>query len=568
MYAKQAAITEAVTALKKAIGKTFTVTQDMLETPPKPEMGDVAFPCFEFAKGEGRNPAEIATELAAKIGPGTVFKKITSAGPYVNFHFADIPFAEQVLKEVSIGNERYGRSTSGKGKKILVEGAQPNTHKEFHIGHVRNATLSQSVANVLQANGYEVVFAAYIGDIGAHVAKALWGLKKFHDGEEFPKEERATKLGEIYTKTTQYVEKHEKAKEEIASVQRALEAQEEPWHSLWKETREWSLDAFKEIFKQLHVEPDVWYYESEVEGPGKELVKKMLTEGIAKKSEGATIVDLEDEGLGAFLILKSDGSSLYATKDLALAFQKQKDYDPDRQIFVVDVRQSHYFKQLFSTLRKMGFSGQLVHLAYDMVTLPEGTMSSRSGNVITYTQLRDAMVERLRKETAERHEDWSEKKIEEVAHTLAVSSIQFAMLRQDPETPITFDLEEAMSFDGYTAPYILYTIARIESIMRQTKVKPKPEAKILSHKTEFELIRQLADFPLVVQKVGKSLQISAIASWAFETAQLFSEYYHQVRVLDEEHEEAIPARLALIDAVKIGLENAMSLLSVETVDEM
>lgn len=568
MDAKAKLKQEVVQLLRKGIGKGYTVVPDILETPPKKEMGDFAFPCFELAKGEGRNPVEIATELAAKMAPGEYMEKIVAVGPYVNFYFNDRVFTEMVLTEVAKEKTAYGSSHSGDGKVVVVEGAQPNTHKEFHIGHLRNAVLPQALVNILRANGYKVTYASYIGDIGAHVAKALWGMKKFHDGEVFLKEERAQKLGEMYVEATAYVADHEEAKEEIAEVQRQLEAKEEPWYALWKETREWSIAAFKRIFKELSVKPDVWYFESEVEDPGKELVKKMLTDGVAKKSEGATVVDLEDEGLGVFLILKSDGSSLYATKDLALAYKKQKDLSPDRQIFVVDIRQSHYFKQLFATLKRMGFSGYLNHLAYGMVTLPEGTMSSRSGNVITYDELRDKMVDVLRKETQARHEDWSEKDVHRVAETLALASLKFTMLRQDADSEITFDINEALSFDGFTAPYILYTYARIQSIKRQAKRKAVVDASLLTHPKEQEMIRHIADLPDIVQQVSQSFNVSRLALWAFEMAKLFSEYYHQVRILDDENVNRVSARLALCDAVAVALKNTLNLLGIEVLEEM
>lgn len=567
MYTKQKAMKEVVSALKKAIGKSFTVTVDMLETPPDAKMGDIAFPSFEYAKGEKRDPVEIATELAAKIGPGELFDKVVAAGPYVNFFLNGEALAAGVLKEIYVAGKKYGDSVLGKGTSVLVEYAQPNTHKEFHIGHVRNAVLGQAVVNVLRSNGYDVKAASYIGDIGAHVAKALWGMKKFHEGEEFTKEERAAKLGEIYTEATKYVESHEDAKEEIADIQRKLEAKEEPWQSLWKETRAWSLDEFKANFAELHVAPDIWYYESDVEEDGKKMVQKMLTDGIAKKSEGATVVDLEDADLGIFLILKSDGSSLYATKDVALAFRKEKEFSPDRQIFVVDMRQSLYFQQLFETLKRMGFKGLLSHLSYDMVTLPEGAMSSREGNIVRYVDLRDKLVSRLEKESSARHEDWKEKKIKETAHDIAIASMQFMMLRQDPETIITFDLDEAMSFDGFTAPYILYTIARIGSIKRQANIKAKIEPEKLNHELEQSLLRALAEYPLLVQRVGGSFQVSSIAVWAFDTAKLFSEYYHQVRILDGDSEN-MSARIKLCEAVQVSLTNALALLGIKTVDEM
>jgi arginyl-tRNA synthetase len=567
MYTKQKAMTEVASALKKAIGKSFTVTVDMLETPPELNMGDLAFPVFEYAKGEKRNPVEIAAELAAKIGPGTLFEKVEATGPYVNFYYQNNALAESVLKELSAAGAKYGNSILGKDTSVLVEYAQPNTHKEFHVGHVRNAVFGQSIVHVLKANGYKVTAASYIGDIGAHVAKALWGMKKFHEGEDFPKEHRAEKLGAVYTQATKFVAEHEEAKKEIAVVQQELEDRKEPWQSLWKETRIWSIDDFKKHFAQLRVTPDVWYFESDVEEDGKKMVQKMLTDGIAKKSEGAVIVDLEDADLGACLILKSDGSSLYATKDIALAYKKEKDYSPDRQVFVVDTRQSLYFKQLFEVLRRMGFKGSLSHLAYDMVTLPDGAMSSRQGNIVTFTQLRDDMIDRLEKETRERHDDWSNKKVHQVASDIAIAAIQFMMLRQDPETIITFDIEEAMSFDGFTAPYILYTIARIEGIKRQSKTKSKIEAGKLSHNLEAALLRKLAEYPLLVQRVGTTFHVSSVAVWAFETAKLFSEYYHQVRILDGE-EDSKAARLALCDGIQVSLRNALGLLGIKAVDEM
>lgn len=568
MYAKQEATQEALKSLRKHIGKTFTVSVDMFEIPPRPEFGDLAFPCFELAKGAKRNPVEIATELAAKIGPSKFIEKISSQGPYVNFFFHHGALTERVIKEVLVAGNRYGYSQSGDGKKVLVEYAQPNTHKEFHVGHIRNAVLGQSILNILSANGYETVGSAYIGDIGAHVAKALWGYEKFIGDTVISKEKRAETLGEVYTKATQYLEEHPEVKAEIDAVQRELEADEEPWYSLWKETREWSLAEFKEIFEELNVRPDEWYYESDVEEKGKEMVKKLLTDGLAKKSEGATIIDLEAENLGAFLILKSDGSSLYATKDLALAFKKQADHDPDRQIFVVDARQSFYFKQLFGALKKIGFNHVLNHIAYEMVTLPEGAMSSRSGNIVRYRTLHTAMMEHLKAETRKRHEDWSEKHVVQTAEVITRSAITFMMLRQDPASIITFDTEEAMSVEGFTGPYILYTIARIESIKKKSGLKPKLNVKYLQSSQEYALARALAEYPEVVQRAGATFQVSVLAAWAFETAKLFAEFYHAVQVIDESDKVATQSRLALIEAVSQALKNALSLLCIDTVKEM
>lgn len=568
MYTKDTAKKEAYASLKKALGKTFPVTPDTLVAPPNLEMGDLAFPCFHLAKGQGRNPVEIASELAAKIGPSPLIAKVTAQGPYVNFTFNDAEFNSSVLREVLSKKKRYGHGTTGKGKKVLVEYAQPNTHKEFHVGHIRNAVLGQAVVNIMKANGYETIAASYIGDIGAHVAKAMWGFKKFFAEQTIAKQDRAKVLGEAYTKATQWVEEHPEAKDEISEVQRLLEAEEEPWFSLWRETREWSLTSFKEIFSELGVKPDVGYFESQVEKPGKELVKKMLTDGIAKKSEGATIVDLEAEKLGVFLVLKTDGSSLYATKDLALAFQKEKDYAPDRQIFVIDVRQSLYMKQLFATLKRMQFTPELVHLGYEMVTLPEGAMSSRKGNIVKYEDLRDTLVEKIAAETATRHPKWSTRAITKTAKTIALAGMKFIMLRQDPGKQIIFDMDEALSIDGFTGPYLLYTIARIHSIEAKADMPPLLLGDQLMHPLEKKMLRFIADYPSAVIKAGATAQISLIAQEAFTLAKTFAEYYHEVRILEDSNRERKGARLALLAAVRQTLTNACELLTIDVLKEM
>jgi arginyl-tRNA synthetase len=568
MYPIFEAKRQVVTSLKKAIGKGFIVTAEELEYPPNPEMGDFAFPCFILAKEQKRNPLEIATELAAKIGPTPLIEKIVSAGPYVNFYLAKNTTVAEVLGSIKDSKNNYGINKSGTGKHILIEYAQPNTHKEFHVGHLRNATLGQSLANILTANGYQVTPVAYIGDIGAHVAKVIWALTTSHRDEEFIEETRAKRLGEIYSEATRALEENPDLKAEVDEVQRKLEGGDTDLLKLWKKTREWSLEEFREIYEELNVKPKKWYYESEVEQSGKEMVKKLLTSGIARKSEGATIVDLEDEGLGIFLILKSDGSSLYATKDLALAYLKEEEFAPDRQLFVVDVRQSLYFEQLIATLKKAGFIAGLEHIGYDMVTLPEGAMSSRKGNIVTYKQLRDEMIDVLTLETRKRHEDWTDKEIFSTAKSIALSSMAFVMLRQDPRTTITFDKNEAMSVDGYTGPYLLYTIARINRLKEKTKIKPVLAPQLLISKSEFELAKSLMFYPEVVQDAAREYSPAKIAQWAFDTAKLFAEYYHETVIIDESEPELTAARLHLAQSLAEVLNHALGLLTIDSVEKM
>ena len=567
MYALEIARKEALTALKKAIGKRFVVTNDMLEKPTKPEYGNIAFPCFALAKGMERNPAEIATELAAKMGPTKFIRKMTAVGPYVNFTFDEEAFAASVLADVLKGKKRYGRLTTGKGKRVLVEFANLNTHKEVHIGHLRNCMLGTATTNIFTANGYETTPVSYINDLGSNVAKCLWGLKHLHPNEEPAEGERLNFLGRVYTEATRAIEEDPTKKDEVSEIQNQLESGEGEWVTLWKTTHKWSMDNLKAVFDELGLTLDKIYLENELIGETHEIVNKLLTDGIAKMSEGATIVDLEDEKLGANLLRKSDGTLLYNAKDLALAYHKEADYHADRSIYVVDARQSLAMKQLAATLKRMGFPREITHLGYEMVTLPEGAMSSRKGNIVRYSDLRDAMIAELLASTKLRHPDWSEKQVKTTAKALAMAALKFVMLRHDPDKVLVFDMHEAMAAEGFTGPSVLYTIARIYRLEEKADVKPDASGAALRHPREMELVKLLADYPDVIALSGAHLRPSVVAQYAFELSAAFASYYAEVRILDGEH-EAVAARLALGYAVRQVLVNAMDILNISIVKTM
>lgn len=568
MYALDTVKKEALTALKKAIGKKFGVSVDMLVRPPKSEYGDLSFPCFALAKGEGRNPAEIATELSAKIGPTKHIRRITSTGPYVNFTFDETAFGTVVLSDVLKGKKRYGRSTTGKGKRVLVEFANPNTHKEVHIGHLRNFAVGQAAVNLLRVNGYDVTPVSYINDLGNNVARCLWGLKKLHNGEEPAPAERLNFMGQVYAEATREIGEDPEKLAEVSEIQRQLENGEGEWVALWKKTHKWSMDGFKEVFAEFDLTIDRIYLEHTYIKEAHEIVNKLLTDGVAKMSQGAVIVDLEDEKLGVNLLRKSDGTLLYNAKDIALAYHKEADYHADRSMYVIDVRQSLAMKQLAATLKRMDFPREIIHLGYEMVTLPEGTMSSRKGTVVRWTDLRDAMIKELVDSTKLRHPDWSEKQVRTTAKALAMAAAKFMILRQDADRVIVFDVQEAMATEGFTGPYILYTIARISSIEAKTEILPELHVELLSHPTERSLIAKLAAYPEVVHMAGAHFRPSSIAQYAFDLAQEFARYYADVRILDDANQNIVAARLALAYAVRQTLMNALDILNISVVKAM
>lgn len=568
MYTKDQARKEALASLKKALGKKFPVSPDMLVTPPNLALGDLSFACFQLAKGQGRNPAEVASELAATLAPSSLIKKITAVGPYVNFIFNDTGFASSVLRDALTKKRRYGNGTAGKGKKVLVEFANLNTHKEVHVGHLRNLSFGEAVARVLKASGYDTTPIAYINDLGNNVARCLWGLKHLHPGEEPEAKDRLNFLGQVYSEAVSAIGEDETKRAEVSKIQNELENMEGEWVPLWKQTQKWSMDGLRQMYAEFGLTLSDIYEEHTLIDDTHAIVKKLLTGGIAKMSQGAVIVDLEEEKLGVNLLRKSDGTLLYNAKDLALAYRKEADYHADRSIIVVDTRQALAFKQLAATLRRMGFPREVMHLGYDFVTLPEGAMSSRKGNIVRWDDLRDAMVEKLTATTKERHPAWRAKKIAAHATTLTLAAIKFMMVRHDAEKPIVFDMDEALSVDGFTGLYLLYTIARINSIEAKADMPPLVLGEYLTHEREKALLRAVADFPEVVARAAASFEVSGIAQESFALAKLFAEYYHEVRILDDENRERKGARLALLSAVKQTLTNACDLLGIETVKEM
>ncbi len=555
--------------LKSAIGKEYSPELKELLSPPDLTMGDIAFPCFVLAKAFKKAPNEIAIELAAKIGPKQFVKKVKADGPYVNFVLSEEVFGAAVLEEVRKEKGNYGKVKEKKEKRIMVEFAQPNTHKSLHVGHLRNFLVGQMVSDVLKANAYEVIPTSYINDLGRHVAQSIWCMKKFHKDEEVPKETRVQYLADVYAQGAKKSKDNKKAEKEISEIFQNLEEMQGDDLPLWKETRKWSIDYFKSVFKELGMEIDAYYFESELLEETRAIIEALKEKGIAEESEGALIVRLEEENLGVFVLVRSDGTLLYTAKDLALAMKKDRDYNLHRSLYVIDARQALAMKQAFTTLAKNGFEKELEHISYEFVTTPEGAMASRTGNVIRYEDLRDEMLAFAKAETAKRHEDWSDEQVEAVAHKIAFAALRFGMLKQDLDKKIVFDMKEALSFEGFTGPYLLYTYARAQIIVKKAgKVKKIKTVSALTTQVEHELLVQLAQFPEVVFKTGKTLQLSAIAQYVFSLAQTFAEFYHAVPVLQEENETVRMERLSLVQATMQVLENGLALMGIEVVEEM
>lgn len=557
-----------IEAIAESLGESFDFSEIEITKPPQSSMGDFSVPCFYFSKLTRLSPNQIASDLKNRLKLKAPLKSVQNIGPYLNFHLDDSLLAKNIITDIKKQQNKYGCLKS-RGEKIMIEYSQPNTHKEFHVGHLRNVVLGSALVNLNRCGGYKVLAVNYIGDIGSHVAKCLWAYQKFHQQEPEPQEHKGQYLGKLYTEAVNLCEADESAKLESAEVQKKLEAGDKKLVALWKKTRQWSLQEFDAIYKILGVKFDKVFYESEVEKPGKQIVKELLDNKIAELSEGAVIIDLEKYDLKKFLLLKSDGSSLYSTKELALAKLKFEKYKIDASYVVVDSRQSFYFKQFFKTLEVMGFKQKVKHINYEFVTLPDGAMSSRKGNVVLFEDFLSEMTSLALAETQKRHTDWTSAELEETAKKIALGAIKFAMIKTGRNNIITFNPQEALAFEGFSGPYLQYMVTRINSILRKAGIKDFPEADYakLNLPQEKSLLLLLADYPEIIANAVNELEPSGLAQYLFVLAKDFSSYYQDVSVINSSS-DIKPARLALVLAVRQVLVNGLSLLGIETMDKM
>ncbi len=565
---------EIADAINNVLGNEIVTTADF-SYPPSRDMGDLSLPCFVIAKTSGKNPAEVAENLVSLLSASTAEAKskiatIFTKGPYLNIKFKNDAFANDVSAEIKEQGDRYGNNGSGGQQKTMIEYSNSNTHKEFHIGHLRNVCFGDSIHRLMTANGYNSIPVSYINDFGIHVAKTLWAYLEYYKDAPLPVN-KGYFLGQVYVRASTEVKEKPHLKDLVNFMMKKIESRVGAEYELWQNTREWSIEQLARIYEELGINFEKIYYESETIDQGRTMVDDLLAKGILKKSEGAVIADLEEHDLGVLVFLRSDGTATYPVADIPLAMKKFDDYKLDASIYVVDIRQALYFKQLFFIMKEMGYKKPMIHLGYDFVKLPDGMMSSRSGNVVTYEELKKMLADKIKTETVSRHEDWSLLRVETVVKALTNAVIKFEMLKIGAQQPITFEIENALSFQGNTAAYLLYTVARINSIITKSernKNEIKKLEKIDLHEDlEYDLIIMLAKYPDFVKLAAKNFDPSIIAKFIFELAQAFNEYYHNVMIL-KAAEEQINSKLVLILGVEQVLGNGLQLLGIETIEEM
>lgn len=554
------------------------VTGDLqLTVPPNPEMGDLAFGCFALAKKAGKNPNDIAEEIKKKLETGNwkleILDNVEAKGPYVNFFLNGSEVAKLVLRAIEKKGKKYGEHTIGKKKKLLIEFGCPNPLKAFHLGHLKNLITGESVVRVFENAGYKVVRVNYQGDVGMHVAKALWGFYdlKLHiaDLEKQPLDERVKTLGKAYAHGAMAYEENEDAKLEILAYNEKVYHRDPSIQDVYTTTRQWSLDYFDTIYKKLGSHFDRMYFESEMYERGVELVMDFLKKGVFKKSEGAIIFEGSKYGLHDRVFINSKGYPTYEAKELALAESRYREYHPDGIVHVVGKEQTEYFHVVF---KAMAFvipesAGKGYHLVGGYLQLTgQKKMSSRKGNVIAGDELLSLVEHRVR--NVMDASDIADK--DEVIRRVTGAALKYAMLKSDVSKDVAFDMETSVSMSGDSGPYLLYIIARIKSILdKETHSKKQTIANLEFpvSKEEKQLLLQLAAFPEVTKKALEAYDPSVIAKYIFDLAQLFNRFYEKHSVIKAK-DNVRAFRVALIRSVGAVMERGLDLLGIEPVEHM
>jgi arginyl-tRNA synthetase len=700
----------------EGVSLTAIEIENLLETPKDSSHGDLAFPCFQLARALKKAPPAIAAELVAKITPlldgEKEIQKAVAIGPYINFILNKASLAAALVP--AIINGEFLKTRSAKKDRVMVEYGNVNTHKSFHVGHIRNASLGDSITRLFTWNGFSTIPVNYLGDEGTHVAKCIWYLKS-HPERKMPESNRLEFLGEAYVNATsqldigtysrceikgvktarvEKVETHPTESEwfvvslttvdgpvqvvsqkktaanvqpgwivahaapgvalgsrqitvadrkgvhshglmlaedelgvgegktvlrvelhaellkineqgigidlieafkipgvlpegqlilptlqkwngEVSSVLQKLESQDPEMKDFWVKTRQWSIDELKETFAWLNCSFDHFFYESEYGETSKELVREFQKKGVFVESQGAVGADLSKDGLGFCVLIKRDGTALYATRDLALAQRKFEEFKVDRSVYVVDAAQTLHFQQVFRCLELMGYEQvrKCFHCSYAQVVTPEGKMSSRKGTVILMSALKERLLSKINSEFLDKYiGEWPDAERHEAARRIALATMRYGMLNVDNNSLVVFDMDAWTSKTGNTGPYMMYAYARTRSILRELGMDnlELAEAKweLLTDETEVDVLRLINEYHAVLESACERYSPHLLCSYVYDLAKRFSRMYQNCSVLHAETAELKLARAALVCATGLVIQHGLSLLGIETVERM
>jgi len=550
------------------------------ETPPQPDMGDIAFPMFPFARAFRKAPPAIAQEVVKRITmSSSEADRIEAAGPYVNIRLAPGPVIDDILRDISGQAEGYGKGQAFTGRRITLEFSCPNTNKPLHLGHLRNDAIGESLSRILLAAGATLRKVNLINDRGVHICKSMLAYQMF--GDSSTPESAGVKgdhfVGDFYVKYAQHAKDHPEAEEQVHEMLRKWEEGDTETVALWKRMNSWVMSGIEQTYKRTGISFDTVYFESEVYRLGRQEVLAGLEKGIFQKDpDGSVWVDLTKDGMDREVLLRSDGTSIYLTQDIGTAIQRSKDWRFDRMIYVVGSEQRHHFQVLFKVLARLGYpwASSLHHLAYGMVNLPEGKMKSREGTVVDADDLLDELERLAAEEIRAKEREDEVADMPGTARDVALGALHYWLLQVTAGKDMTFDPRESISFNGNTGPYLQYTGARISSMLRKFEERREKfqdgsyVSTALSLPEEWEIAKSLAQFPDIVATAASELNPSVVAAHLFELCKNFSRYYQDHPVLRNKDSNLVVSRIALVRAVLYVLRNGLSLLGIPFLSAM
>ncbi len=549
--------------------------KSMIEIPQDQSMGDYAFPCFRLAKTMRKAPNLIAAELAEKLQGQQLFSEVSPVNAYVNMFVSREEMMKSTVSEVLEEKENFGRSDIGGNKKVIVEFSSPNIAKPFHIGHIRSTVIGNSLSKIYDALGYDVFKINHLGDYGTQFGKMICAYRRWGNREDVINSPIKTLLG-YYTKFHVEVEEHPELEDEARAIFTKLEQGSKEEVELWQWFREESLKEFQRVYDMLGIEFDSYNGESFYSDKMPRFEKELLDKGLLKESNGAQVVDLEEYKLGTALIKKSDGSSLYITRDIAAAVYRKENYDFYKNIYVVATQQNLHFQQLFKILELMGYgwANQCVHVPFGMVRLEEGTMSTRHGRVVFLEDVLNGAIEKTREIIEEKNPNIEN--LEEITSQVGIGAVVFNELSNNRIKDYTFKWDQILNFDGETGPYVQYTHARCASLLRKAgedivakAQDPKNVDFALLAKSDsaYELTKLIYAFPGVVEQAGEKYEPSIITRHIIDIAQCFNKFYHDEHIIvDDEVEKT--SKIALVIATKRVIATGIGLLGMKAPERM
>ena len=538
---------------------------NLLEQPKSSDLGDIAFPAFSLAKIERKAPQAIAADIAEKID-ASHFEKVVATGPYVNFFLDKSQISDQVIKAVIQAGADYGQQEEGQGANVTIDLSSPNIAKPFSVGHLRSTVIGDALSNIFRKMGYNTIKINHLGDWGKQFGLLMVAYKKW-GSKEAVEANPIDELLKLYVRINAEIENDPALDEEGRLWFKKLEDGDPEATELWQWFRDESLVEFNRIYKLLGVEFDSLNGEAFYNDKMDEGVQILEEKGLLKESKGASIVELDDVNLPPAMIKKSDGATLYITRDIATAIYRARTYNFVKNIYAVGQEQSNHFRQLKAVLKKMGFdwSDDMVHVDFGLVTKNRQKLSTRKGNIILLEPTLQEAISRAKAQIEEKNPELENK--EEVAHAVGVGAVKFYDLKTDRRNGYDFDLEAMVSFEGETGPYVQYAYARIQSILRKANFTPSADATYsLSDPESWEIIKLLQDFSRVVKRAAENYDPSLIAKYAINLAQAFNKYYAHTRILDESPER--DSRLALSYSTAVVLKEALRLLGVDAPEKM